>query len=153
MLNKISLLSLSVLAVACVVEEKDTGVDDTSATEPAAEASTEPATEPAAEPAEETYTGPLPDGSLPGCLLEMDGVTNSGLYCFEGAWITAENCNNSYLVFQAGGCSPDSIVAVCLDIPADGDYLDVSDGYYYDGAVGTEDACGSVGGSWEYIAD
>ena len=83
----------------------------------------------------------------------MDGVTNSGLYCFEGEWITEENCNNSYLVFQAGGCSADSIVAVCLDIPADGDYLDESDGYYYDGAVGTEDACGEVGGSWEYIGE
>ena len=57
------------------------------------------------------------------------------------------------MVFQSGGCSADSIVAVCLDIPADGDYLDVSDGYYYDGAVGTEDACAEVGGSWEYIAD
>ena len=55
---------------------------------------------------------------------------------------------------KAGGCSADSIVAVCLDIPADGDYLDVSDGYYYDGAVGTEDACGdAVGGSWEYIGE
>ena len=140
MLNKISLVSLTALAVACVPAEKDTGTDDTSAVEPAGE------------PANE-YTGPLPDGSLPGCLLEMDGVTNSGLYCFEGEWITEENCNNSYLVFQAGGCSADSIVAVCLDIPADGDYLDVSDGYYYDGAVGTEDACGEVGGSWEYIGE
>ena len=99
-----------------------------------------------------------------GCLLEMDGVTNTGLYCFEGEWITEENCNNSYLVFQFKHnrgkffyqrwlFSPDSIMAVCLDIPADGDYLDVSDGYYYDGAVGTEDACGEVGGSWEYIGE
>lgn len=152
MLNKITLVSLTALAVACVPAEKDTGTDDTSAVEPSGEAAAEPAGEPAGEPASE-YTGPMPDGSLPGCLLEMDGVTNSGLYCFEGAWITEENCNNSYLAFQASGCSADSIVAVCLDIPADGDYLDVTDGYYYDGAVGTEDACGEVGGSWEYIGE
>ena len=144
MLNKISLVALTALAVACVPAEKDTGLEDTSTGEPSGE--------PAGEPANE-YTGPLPDGSLPGCLLSMDGVTNSDLFCFEGAWITADNCNNSYLVFQESGCSTDSIVAVCLDIPADGDYLDVSDGYYYDGAVGTEDACNDVGGSWEYIAE
>ena len=63
MLNKISLLSLSVLAAACVVETKDTGVEDTSTAEPAGEAAAEPAGEPSGEPAEEAYSGPLPDGS------------------------------------------------------------------------------------------
>ena len=157
MLNKISLVALTALSVACVVDDKDTGTDDTSSSEPAAEVAAEPATEPAAEPANE-YTGPLPDGTLPGCLLQKaEGETfdleNDGLYCFEGSWITADNCNNTYLAFQEAGCSADNIVAVCLDIPADGDYVDVADGYYYDGAVGTEDACNGVGGSWEYIAD
>ena len=53
---------------------KRTQVEDISAVEPAGEAAGEPSGEPSGEPANE-YTGPLPDGSLPGCLLEMDGVT------------------------------------------------------------------------------
>ena len=113
----------------------------------------EPTDEPSTEPASESYTGPLPDGSLPGCLLEMDGVTNSGLYCYEAAWITEDTCSNSYWKFQADGCSPDNIVAVCLDIPANGDYQDVSDGYFYNGAIATEDFCNDMGGNWKYIAE
>ena len=55
--------------------------------------------------------------------------------------------------FQADGCSTIGVVAACLEIPAVGDYQDVSDGFYYNGAVGTEDACNNIGGGWEYIAD
>ena len=45
MLNKITLVSLTALAVACVPAEKDTGTDDTSAVEPSGEAAAEPAGE------------------------------------------------------------------------------------------------------------
>ena len=120
--------------------------------EPAGEPSGEASPEPSGEPAGEAYTGPLP-GVHPGCTVEYEGIPNSGLYCFEGAWITADNCSNSYLEFQADGCPADNVVAVCLEIPPEGDYLDFSNGFYYEGAVGTEDACNETGGSWEYIGD
>jgi hypothetical protein len=154
MTNRLMLIACTGLAVACTPVEKDSG--DTAAAEPAAEPATEPAGEPAGEPAaEDAYQGPVPDGTMAGCwVVDPDGlgIVNAGLYCFENAEITEENCNleaTRYLEYSADGCPAEGIVSSCSAIPIEGDYVAESTGYWYGDAVGTEDACGDVNGSWE----
>ncbi len=98
------------------------------------------------------YSGPVPTAGMPGCkLVDTDNtgtVVNAGLYCFENAEITADNCGNSYLEFAADGCSAESIVGACTDIPVEGDYTAISTGYYYQGAVDTNATCTDVRGTY-----
>ena len=110
----------------------------------------QPASEPSGEP---SYQGPTPNGSLPGCwVVDPDGslgIVNAGLYCFENADITYYNCSASYLEYDPYGCPSDGIIASCSNIPVEGDYVAISTGYWYEGAVGSEDACGYVDGTYE----
>ena len=139
--------------MGCAETEKDTGADeDTSGHEDPVEPETvEPETvEP--ETTEPSYQGPVPDGTLGGCRV-VNVEVNDGLYCFENELVTAESCDASYLQFEEAGCPAEDIIASCSAIPVEGDYLAESTGYWYTGAVGTEDACGDVGGTWEGLTE
>ena len=157
----LSLLALG-LFTGCVSTEKDTAEEgDTAAAE---EEDTSSAEDTAEEEEEEEevdpgYQGALPSGDA-GCMLQGAdlGVVNAGLYCFEATdeWSTPieELCGNadnaSYLELLTDGCPSEGIIYGC-EIPAGeggADYAGAAMGFYYDGAVGTEDACTDIGGTW-----
>ena len=156
----LSLLALG-LFTGCVSTEKDTAEEetDTAAEEEVDTADAEDTGEEEEEEVDPGYQGALPSGTA-GCMLQGAdlGVTNAGLYCFEATdeWTTPieELCGNennaSYLELLTDGCPSEGIIYGC-EIPAGqggDDYAGAAMGFYYEGAVGTEDACIEVGGTW-----
>jgi hypothetical protein len=154
----LSLLALG-LFTGCVGTEKDTAEEtDTSAEEEVEDTAVEEEEE-EEEEVDPGYQGAMPSGDA-GCMLQGAdlGVENAGLFCFEATdeWSTPieELCGNadnaSYLELVADGCPAEGIIYGC-EIPAGeggADYAGAAMGFYYEGAVGTQDACEGVGGTW-----